>query len=166
LKVWVVVLFLFILVGSSLSCGQNDTQAAEGFDLDHLDRIVPRLTSGLSVGEVEERLGEPEAKFETEGSETVLTYRLWRVVFHPSLYMRIRRYVEGFRRANGPVGPLDRKVRALKLGSSVRTVERKLGKTVTWQILTFSKDEYLWYGRGRWKLHILNRRLVGKALYA
>lgn|GEM_PF-4399642 len=156
-----------VLIGTSLSCGQNDTQAAERLSSDRLDRVVPRLPSGLSIEEVEERLGEPEAKFEVElgGSETVLTYRLWQVVFRPNLYMRTRRYAAGYRHADQPVGPLDRKVRALELGIPRETIEGNLGPTETWQILTFGNNERLWYGRGRWKLHLMDRRFSGKVFY-
>lgn len=162
MKNWTAIILL-LLVGSSLACGQNASQAAELHDL---DRIVPRLPSGLSIEEIEERLGEPEARFEVEGSETVLTYRLWQVVFRPNLYKRTRRYAAGYRQAEGePVASLDRKVRALELGSSRKTVERELGKTENWQVLTFGKDERLWYGRGRWKLHFVDRRLAGRVKY-
>jgi hypothetical protein len=164
-KTRIAAISLVLLIASSLACGQNASQAA---DLKDLDRVVPRLPSGLSIEEVEERLGEPEARFGVEqgGTATVLTYRLWQVVFSPNLYMRIRRYRGGYRHADRqPVASLDRKVHELKLGSSRRTVEQKLGKTETWQILTFKKDERLWYGRGRWKLHFVDRRLAGKVLY-
>lgn len=84
--------------------------------------------------------------------KTVLIYRLWRVVFRPSLYMRIRRYVAGYRQANGPVGPLDRKVRALEPGEfkgDHRTEAR-------------SDPDLL---RGRWKLYLTDRRFSGKVSY-
>jgi len=165
LKIRIVAISLVFLTVSALACGQNASRAA---GLKDLDRVVPRLPSGLSIEEVEERLGEPEARFVVEvgGTETVLTYRLWQVVFRPNLYMRIRRYSAGYRHADKqPVASLDRKVRALKLGSSRQTAERQLGKTETWQILSFEKDERLWYGRGRWKLHFVDRRLAGKVLY-
>lgn len=162
MKLWVVIMSLCLLAGSSLSCGQTASQAAERHVL---DRVVPRLPSGLSIEEVERRLGEPEAKFEVEDSEVVLTYRLWQVVFRPSLYKRTRRYLAGDRQGNRPVAPLDRKVRALKLGSSRKTVEEKLGKTEAWQVLDFGSNERLWYGNGRWKLHFTNRDLSGKTLY-
>jgi hypothetical protein len=162
LKIRVVAISLVFLIGSSLACGQNASQAA---GLKDLDRVVPRLPSGLSIEEVEERLGESEARFEVEGSETVLTYRLWQVVFRPNLYKRTRLYRAGYWPAGRPVAPLDRKIRALKLGISRHIVERKLGKTEAWQILTFKEDERLWYGGGRWKLHFVDRRLAGKVLY-
>jgi hypothetical protein len=60
---------------------------------------------------------------------------------------------------------LDREVRALELGSSRRTVERELGKTEGWEILTYGSREHLWYGDGRWELHFTDRRLSGKVLY-
>lgn len=166
MKVWIVVILVVFLAGSSVSCGQTASQAAEQHNLDDLDRVIPRLPSGLSTEEVEERLGEPEANFEVEGSEIVLTYRLWQVVFRPNLYKRTRRYLAGDRLGDRPVGPLDRKVRALKLGSSRKTVEQKLGKTETWQVLDFGSNERLWYGNGRWKLHFSNRHLSGKTLYS
>ena len=165
MKCWIVGISLVVLIGSSLACGQNASQAAGMKDL---DRVVPRLPSGLSIEEVEERLGEPEARFDVEqgGAATVLIYRLWRVVFQPNLYIRIRGYLGGERHANDqPVASLDREVRALKLGSSKRTAERELGQTETWQIQTLGKKEWLWYGRGRWKLHFVDRRFAGKTLY-
>jgi len=162
LKVLVIAISIIALVGSSLSCGQSDTQAAER---GALDRVIPRLPNGLSIDEVEERLGEPNSRIENEDSEIVLNYRLWRVVFHPSLYMRIRWYAAGHRLPDIPVPQLDRKVRGLELGSSRRTVERELGKTETWQILTYGSREQLWYGDGRWKLYLTDRRLSGKVLY-
>jgi hypothetical protein len=64
------------------------------------------------------------------------------------------------------VGPLDRKIRGLKLGSSRGKVERELGKTETWQVLDFRTNERLWYGNGRWKLHFTDRQLSGKTLYS
>ena len=127
--------------------------------------MIPRLPSGLSTEEVEERLGKPETKFEVEDSEVVMTYRLWQVVFRPTLYKRTRRYLAGDRLGDRPVAPLDRKVRALKLGSSRKTVEQKLGKTETWQVLDFGSKERLWYGNGRWKLVLTDRGLSGKVLY-
>jgi hypothetical protein len=164
LKTCVVAILIVFLAASSLSCGQNASQAAELHDL---DRIVPRLPSGLSIEEVEERLGEPEAQFvvETGGPETVLTYRLWQLVFRPNLYKRTRFYRAGQWPPGRPLAPLDRKIRALKLGISRHTVEQKVGKTETWQVLILGEDERLWYGGGRWKLHFVDRRLAGKVLY-
>lgn len=162
LKLWAVTILVCFLAGSSLSCGQTASQAAERHDL---DRVVPRLPSGLSIEEVEVRLGEPEAKFDVEDSEVVLTYRLWQLVFRPLLYKRTRRYLEGDRQGNRPGVHLGRKVRALKLGSSRKHVEQKLGKTEAWQVLDFGSIERLWYGNGRWKLHFTNQRLSGKTLY-
>jgi len=145
-----------------LACGQNDTQAADRPDL---DQVVPRLPSGLSIAEVEERLGEPQRQYEPEGSGIALTYGVWDVVFHPSLYLRTRLYLAGYWPANRPVAPLDRKVRALKLGISRRTVEQDIGKPEAWEILIFGSKERLWYGNGRWKLHLVDRRLSEKVLY-
>jgi hypothetical protein len=162
LKVCIVAISVVVLVSSSLACGQTASQASDRQDL---DRVIPRLPSGLSTEEVEDRLGEPEAKFEVEDSEVVLTYRLWQVVFRPSLYKRTRRYLEGDRLGDRPVAPLDRKVRALKLGSSREAVEQELGRTEAWQVLDFGSNERLWYGNGRWKLHFTNRHLSGKTLY-
>jgi hypothetical protein len=164
MKTWAAAISVVLLSFSSLSCGQNASQAAQ---LPDLDRVVPRLPSGLSVEEVEERLGEPEARFEVElgGSETVLTYRLWQVVFRPSLYKRTRHYLAGDWPAGRPLAPLDRKIRALKLGISKKTVERELGRTEAWQVLDFGSNERLWYGNGRWKLHFVSRKLAGKVLY-
>lgn len=162
LKVLVIAISIVALVGSSLSCDQGDTQAAER---GALDRVVPRLPNGLSIHEVEERLGEPHSRVENEDSEVVLNYGLWRVVFHPSLYVRIRWYAAGHRLPDTPAPQLDREVRALELGSSRRTVERELGKTEGWEILTYGSREHLWYGDGRWELHFTDRRLSGKVLY-
>jgi hypothetical protein len=166
LKIRIVAISLVLLIGSSLACGQNSSQAAgQAVRPKNLDRVVPRLPSGLSSEEVEERLGEPDARFELDGGkETVLTYRLWEVVFRPSLYKRTRMYIAGERR-DQPVAPLDRKVRALNLGSSRGTVEKELGKTEAWQVLDLGSNERLWYGNGRWKLHFVDRRLAGKVLY-
>jgi hypothetical protein len=85
------------------------------------------------------------------------------VAFSPSLYKRSRRYLAG--EVDRPVAPLDRKIRALKLGSSRGAVEHELGKTEDWQVLDFGTNERLWYGSGRWKLHFSDRRLSGKRLY-
>jgi hypothetical protein len=158
-----ILISIVALLIPTLGCGQSATQAeAAG----RLDQVVPRLPSGLSVEEVEARLGEPRDKFEAEGSEIVLTYGLWQVVFHPSLYKRSRYYRGGYWPADRPVAPLDRKIKALKLGSSRRIVEREIGKTETWQVLAFGSNERLWYGNGRWKLQFKDRRLSGKTLYS
>lgn len=161
MKAWIVAISVVFLAGSSLSCGQTASQAADRPDL---DRVVPRLPSGLSIEEVEERLGEPEDKFEVEvgDPEVVLTYRLWQVVFRPSLYKRTRRYLAGERQGNRPVARLDREIRELPRGSSRAVIERKLGKTEAWQILEFKKRERVWYGNGRWKLSLRNGLLFGK----
>jgi hypothetical protein len=67
LKLLILAISVVLLIGSSLSCGQNDiTQTAGRHEL---DRVVPRLPNGLSIEEVEERLGEPERQYEAEGSE-------------------------------------------------------------------------------------------------
>lgn len=162
MKILVIAISIIAVIGSSLACGQGDTQAAE---LGALDRLVPRLPNGLSIDEVEERLGEPLARDEVEETEVALTYDHWQLVFDPSLLRRTRFYLGGYWPANRPVAPLDRKVRALKLGISRRTVERDLGKTEAWEILTIGSNERLWYGNGRWKLHFSDRRLSGKVLY-
>jgi hypothetical protein len=157
-----VVIATVALLASSLACGQSDNQAAAAGSF---EQVVPRLPTGLSVEEVEARLGEPRDKFEAEDSEIVLAYGLWQVVFHPSLYKRTRIYPAHHWPANRPVGPLDRKIRALKLGLFRRTVELKIGKTETWQVLDLGTNERLWYGNGRWKLHLVDGRLAGKVLY-
>jgi hypothetical protein len=163
LKIVVIAISIIVLIGPSLACGQGDTQAAERVDL---DRVVPRLPNGLSIDEVEDRLGEPRALDEVEGEEMVLTYRVWQLVFRPSLYKRTRYYPGAYWPADRPVAPLDRKVQALELGSSRRAVERELGKTETWQILTLGSNERLWYGNGRWKLVFKDRRLSGRVLFS
>lgn len=163
LKAWIVAISVVLLVGSSVACGQTDSQAAGRHKL---DQVIPRLPSGLSTDEVEERLGNPDVKFEAEDSEVVLMYRLWQLVFRPSLYKRSRRYLAGDPPGDQPVAPLDRKVRALNLGSSRETVEQELGKTEAWQVLDFGSNERLWYGNGRWKLHFSDQRLSGKTLYS
>jgi len=147
-----------------LACGQNASQAAGP---KNLDRVIPRLPSGLSVEEVEERLGEPDARFELEvgGPETALNYGLWQVAFSPSLYKRTRSYPAGERLGDRPGAPLDRKIRALDPGISREAVEKELGKAESWQVLDFGRNERLWYGNGRWKLHFSDRRLTGKRLY-
>jgi hypothetical protein len=162
LKVLAIALSIIALIGSSLACGQSDTQAAQRHDL---DRVVPRLPNSLSIEEVEERLGEPRRQYEAEGEEIVLNYRLWEVVFRPSLYKKTRLYLAGYWPADRPFAPLDREVRALKLGSSRRIVERDIGKTEAWEILTLGSNERLWYGNGRWKLVFKDRRLSGRVLY-
>lgn len=162
LKVLVIAISIIALSGSSLSCGQGETQAAERGDL---DRVMPRLPNGLSMDEVEDRLGEPRAQDEVEGGEMVMIYGPWQLVFDPSLYKRTRFYLAGYWPADRPVAPLDRQIHALKLGSSRRTVERDLGKTEAWQVLTLGSNERLWYGNGRWKLRFSDRRLSGKVLY-
>lgn len=162
MKIVVIAISIIVLIGSSLACGQGDTQAAERVDL---DRVVPSLPNGLSIDEVEDRLGEPRARDEVEGGEMVLTYRVWQLVFRPSLYKRTRYFPGAYWPADRPVAPLDREVQALELGSSRRAVERELGKTETWQILTLGSNERLWYGNGRWKLVFKDRRLSGRVLY-
>ena len=162
MKALVVAISLLVLAGSSVACGQSDTQAAVR---QNLDQVVPRLPSGLSIAEVEARLGPPQDQIEAEDSEIVLSYGLWEVVFHPSLYKRSRSYREGHWPADKPVAPLDREIRGLELGSSRRSVERDIGQTETWQVLTFGVNERLWYGNGRWKLHFKDRRLAGKTLF-
>jgi hypothetical protein len=162
LKALVIAVSIIALIGSSLACGQGDTQAAQREDL---DRVAPRLPSGLSIDEVEDRLGVPRAQVETEDGNIVLNYEPWELVFHPSLYKRARNYLAGYWPADLPVAPLDRQIRALKLGSSRRIVERELGKTEAWEILTLGSNERLWYGNGRWKLVFKDRRLSGRVLY-
>jgi hypothetical protein len=55
LKIRIVAMSLVFLIGSSLACGQNSSQAAgQAAGLKHLDWVVPRLPSGLSMEEVEE----------------------------------------------------------------------------------------------------------------
>lgn len=161
MKVLVIALSIIALNGVTLACGQGDTQAAQREDL---DRVVPRLPNGLSIEEVEERLGEPRRQFEAEGEEIVLNYGPWEVVFRPSLYKRTRLYLSGYW-ADRPVAPLDRQIRALKLGSSRRAVELEIGKTEAWEVLTLGSNERLWYGNGRWKLVFKDRRLSGRVLY-
>jgi hypothetical protein len=153
------------LIGSSFACGQDDTQAA-----DHaaLDRVLPRLPNGLSIDEVEDRLGEPRARSEVEESdedeaeEVVLTYGLWQLVFDQRLFKRTRYYSTGHWPADRPVAPLDREIHGLPLGSSRAGIERKIGRTEAWQILDFKKRERIWYGNGRWKLSLHNGALAGK----
>jgi hypothetical protein len=162
MKARVIAISVIALIGSSLACGQSYSQAA---DQATLDRVAPGLPSGLSIDEVKNRLGEPRAQDEVEGGEIVLTYGLWQLVFHPSLYKRTRFYWGGIWPADRPVKPLDRQIRALKLGSGRRTVERQIGKTETWEIFTPGSNERLWYGDERWKLQFKDRRLSGKVLY-
>lgn len=142
-----------------LACGQGGTQAADHADL---ERVVPRVPNGLSIDEVEERLGEPRTQYEVEGAEYVMVYGLWDLVFRPSLYKKTRYYLAGDWPADRSVAPLDRDVRELPLGSSRAEIERKLGKTEAWQILEFKKRERIWYGDGRWKLSLRNGLLAGK----
>jgi hypothetical protein len=163
LKTLVIAVTIIAVLGTSLACGQRDIQAAQRVDL---DRVVPRLPNGLSIDEVEDRLGKPRARDEVEGEEMVLTYRVWQLVFRPSLYKRTRYYPGAYWPADRPVAPLDRSVRALELGSSRQTVERELGKTEVWQILTLGSNERLWYGNGRWKLVFKDRRLSGRVLFS
>lgn len=163
LKSLVVGISMLALAGPFVACGQSDTQAAQR---QNLDRVVPRLPNGLSIAEVEARLGPPQDQIEAEDSEIVLSYGLWEVVFHPTLYKRTRSYREGYWPAGKEIAPLDRQVRELKLGIPRATVERKLGKTEAWQVLSFGSNERLWYGNGRWKLHFKNRQLSGKTLYS
>jgi hypothetical protein len=162
LKVLVIVVWAIALIGSSLACGQSATQATESVAI---DRVVPRLPSGLSIGEVEERIGAPRTRFENEDGEIVLNYSPWLLVFAPSLFKRTRFYPRADWPADRPVDPLDHQIGALKLGMSRRAVERDIGKTEGWQILTFGSNERIWYGNGRWKLIFKDRRLSGKVLY-
>lgn len=159
MKALLVGISILAILASSLACSQSDSQAAESRSL---DRVVPRLPNDLSVEEVKERLGEPRDEFEAEGSEVVLSYGLWQVVFHPSLYKRTRIYPAGYWPADKAVAPLDRKVRELPLGSSRDAVERELGKTETWQVFDFGKWERIWYGNGRWKLSFRHKKMSGK----
>jgi len=164
LKAFAIAISVIALVGSSLACGQSDSQAADFQAADHAapDRVMPRLPNGLSIDEVKERLGEPRAEDEVEGGEVVLTYGLWQLVFHPSLYKRTRYYRAGYWPADKPIAPLDRQVRELSLGSSRAAVERELGKTEAWQVFDFNKWERIWYGNGRWKLSFRDKKLSGK----
>lgn len=150
------------LIGSSLACGESDTQAAQR---PALDQVIPRLSNGLSVEEVEGQLGKPRTQFEAEDAEIVLIYGNWHLVFKPALFKRTRYYKEGYWPADRPVAPLDREIRALKRGISRQSVERDIGKTEAWDVLTLGSNERLWYGNGRWKLHFKDRRLSGKTLF-
>lgn len=155
-------LCLAVVLAGSLACGQSRGAVS---DLAKLDRVIPRLPRGMSIGEVEQRLGPPRDVRELEGGEVAALYKLWQLVFEPNLIIRQRFYKAGYWPPGRPFPPLDRKIRELPLGTSLAATEAKLGKTEAWEILDFKEREHLWYGNGRWKLSFRNEVLTGKYKY-
>jgi hypothetical protein len=153
--------FAVVLTGS-LACGQSRVAAS---DLARLDRVVPRLPRGMSIAEVEQRLGPPRDVRELEGGVVAALYSRWQLVFEPNLITRQRFYKAGYWPRGRPFAPLDRKIRELSLGTSRAATEARLGKTEAWEILDFKKRERIWYGNGRWKLSFRNEVLTGKYKY-
>ena len=161
-KYLAICLCLAVVLGGSLACGQSRVAAS---DLAKLDRVIPRLPRGMSIAEVEQRLGPPLDVRELEGGEVVAVYRLWQLVFEPNLIIRQRFYKAGYWPPARLFAALDRKIRELPLGTSLAATEAKLGKTGTWEILDFKERERLWYGNGRWRLSFRNEVLAGKKKY-
>jgi len=157
-----VCLCLAAVLAGSLACGQSRVAAS---DLGKLDRMIPRLPRGVSLGEVEQRLGPPRDVSELEGGEVAAYYKLWQLVFEPNLIIRERYYKAGYWPRGRPFAPLDRRIRELRLGMSRAAAEAQLGKTEAWQILDFKQRERLWYGNGRWRLSFRNEALTGKKKY-
>lgn len=157
-----VCLCLAVVLAGSLACGQSRVVAS---DLAKLDRVIPRLPRGMSIAEVEQRLGPPREVDELESGEVVAYYKLWQLVFEPNLIIRTRHYLAGYWPRGRPFAPLDRKIRELRLGTSLAATEAKLGKTEAWDILDFKERERIWYGNGRWKLSFRNEKLAGKYKY-
>jgi hypothetical protein len=153
---------LAVALGGILACGQSRVAAS---DLGTLDHVVPHLPTGMSLSEVEQRLGPPRDVRELEGGVVAALYSAWQLVFEPDLVIRERFYKAGYWPRGRPFPPLDRKVHELRLGTSRATAEAKLGKTEAWQILDFKKRESIWYGNGRWKLSFRNETLTGKKRY-
>jgi hypothetical protein len=152
-------LILAIVPVGILACGQSQVSAS---DLAKLDRVIPRLPRGMSIAEVEQRLGPPRDVRELEGGGAAALYRLWQLVFEPNLVIRERFYKAGYWPRGRPFAPLDHKIRELPLGTSLAATEAELGKTEAWQILDFKERERIWYGNGRWKLSFRNGALTGK----
>lgn len=161
-KVIAVCLCLAVVPAGGLGCGQSRIAAS---DLAKLDRVIPRLPRGMSIAGVEQRLGLPREVNELQGDEVSAIYKRWQLVFEPNLIIRSRYYKAGYWPRGRPFAPLDRKVRALRLGISRAVTEAKLGKTEAWEILDFKKREQLWYGNGRWKLSFHNEVLAGRQQY-
>ena len=157
-----VCLIVSVMLVGSLACGHNQVAAS---DLATLDRVVPRLPRGMPLAAVEKRLGPPRDVRTLDGGGVAALYRLWQLVFEPNLIIRQRFYKAGYWPPNRPFALLDRKIRALPLGTSLAAAEARLGQTETWEILNFNESEHIWYGNGRWKLHFSNRRLTGKIQY-
>jgi hypothetical protein len=153
---------LAAVLAGSLACGQSRVAAS---DLGSLDREIPRLPRGMSLAEAEQRLGPPQDVSELEGGAVTAHYKLWQLVFEPSLIIRERYYKAGYWPRGRPFAPLDRKIHELRLGTSRAAAEAKLGKTEAWQILDINVREHIWYGNGRWKLSFRNRALAGKKKY-
>jgi hypothetical protein len=154
---------LLVSLGSA-ACAHNDSNRTAGRLLEAPDQKIARLASGLSVGEVEDRLGDPSARADLEEGEETLYYGLWQLVFNPDLESRIRSYRAGYWPSGKSFASLDRAMHRLPLGVSRGTVERRIGKTEAWEIIEFADDERLWYGNGRWKLSFREGELVRKQL--
>ena len=146
-----------------VACGESGSQATTFQGA--LDKKVPGLPNGITIEEVEDRLGTPRNRAELEDGEITLYYGLWQLIFDPRLKTRIRHYKAGYWPPNRPAGKLDRDVRSLKLKSSLAAVERKLGKPESWEILIRGEKESVWYGPGRWKLLFSGGTLSRKILY-
>jgi hypothetical protein len=157
-----------VALSTGLGCGQGGSSAA-GFhgaaNLHVLDKEIPNLASGLSVEEVEGRIGSPKSASELEGGEVALYYGHWRLYFDPGLRDRVRSYKAGYWPEGRPVAELDREVRGVDLKSSIDEVEQELGRPGSWQIVLPGRKEKLWYGPGRWELVFSRGNLVGKVLH-
>jgi hypothetical protein len=157
-----VCLSLVTVLVASPACGQGRV-AVSG--LGKLDRVIPRFPRGMSLAEVEQRLGPPRDVRDLEGGEVAAIYNLWQLVFEPNLIVRERFYKAGFWPRGRSFAPLDRKIHELRLGTSRAAAEAKIGKTEAWQILDFEKRERIWYGNGRWRLSFRNQALAAKKKY-
>lgn len=120
------------MVGSGLTaCGNDESSKTTRVSSRVLDRRIPDLPQGASLALVEARLGEPESEVSV-GNQTVLSYAPWRLVAEDGRLKRRSRS-----RHTGQVGVsepseresevLDQKILALKPGTSITDVRRRLG---------------------------------------
>src|SRR6476646_2568823 len=109
LAVW---LCLALTLAGGLACGQSPVDAS---DLGRLDREIPRLPGGMSLAEVEGRLGSPQDVSRLASGEVAAHYQLWQLVFEPYLIIRERFYKAGYWPSGRPFAPLDSSIHQLRL---------------------------------------------------